>query len=70
LARLVARARLERSLSVIVIEHDMRLISGLCDRVTVLNFGNKIAEGTPAEVRSNKDVIEAYLGRGRSGVNN
>lgn len=69
LANLIAKIKAEKSISIIVIEHDIRLISGLCDRVTVLNFGRKIAEGTPAEIRSNNEVIEAYLGRGRKSVN-
>ncbi len=68
LARLIARVKADKAISVIVIEHDIRLISGLCDRVTVLNFGRKIAEGTPSEIRSNREVIEAYLGRGRNSV--
>ncbi|MBM4264193.1 MAG: ABC transporter ATP-binding protein [Deltaproteobacteria bacterium] len=49
-------------LSVLVIEHDMRFIMGLCERITVLNFGEVIAEGTPGEIRSNRVVVEAYLG--------
>jgi branched-chain amino acid transport system ATP-binding protein len=56
--------KLEQSgLSVLIIEHDMRFIMGLCQEITVLNFGSVIARGTPEEVRSSADVIEAYLGR-------
>ena len=55
----------DRGIAIIVIEHDMRIISGLCHQVTVLNFGKVIAEGTPDEVLSNESVIEAYLGRSR-----
>ncbi len=51
--------------SVLMIEHDMETVMGLCDRVIVLDFGEKIAEGTPKEIRANTKVLEAYLGRVR-----
>jgi len=50
-------------LHVILVEHDMKLVMERCDHIFVLNFGKLIAQGTPAELRENKDVIEAYLGK-------
>ncbi len=61
---LIRRLRRELGLTVLLIEHDMRVVMGISDRVTVLNYGEVLAEGSPAAVRSNPLVIEAYLGRG------
>jgi branched-chain amino acid transport system ATP-binding protein len=61
LSRLI-RAIRDGGTAILVIEHHMELIMDVCDRIVVLNFGSKIAEGKPAEIRSNRVVIDAYLG--------
>ncbi len=64
LMEMISFIRKEFNLTVLLIEHDMKLVMGICERLMVLNYGRVIASGTPSEIQSNPEVIKAYLGSG------
>jgi branched-chain amino acid transport system ATP-binding protein len=59
--KLIEKIR-NKGITILIIEHDMKVVMELCDQITVLNFGTKIAEGSPEDIQTNNDVLEAYLG--------
>ncbi len=65
---LIRRLRDELDLTVLLIEHDMKVVMGISERITVLDYGEKLAEGEPEAIRANPAVIEAYLGKQATGA--
>jgi len=64
LMSLIRLIRSERNLTIVLVEHDMNLVMNICERIAVLDYGRKIAEGTPAQIKNNERVIQSYLGVG------
>ncbi len=68
LMKLIALIRKQFNLTILLIEHDMHLVMGICERIVVLDYGRKIAEGTPEQIQKNPEVIKAYLGGEAAGL--
>ena len=58
----------EKGMTIVVVEHDMKAVMSLCDRIVVLSYGKKVTEGRPEEIKENREVIEAYLGKEGAGA--